>query len=632
MADQRYEFDAPQHYDFQDRSRPSVGSVWFEGRKGSQSALRSPLKEVNTSSTAECPNVEQKEAAGPSQNLDKQGVKRGNIVTSWGSAHGEDNAKKRKAKQGPSGQPQPKAQKDTGSQPAAPARVAAKPAAPAAARAVLMGPAAAAIRRASQSQKERAKALKPGRALLAKVLQSKRMLRPRSTKQLTLPEEFELNTSKRHRSDCLADQAPAASPFKALAVKAKEFESKTPGRFKGKPPPAPASRPASVTQPKEPLLWTTTRTRPSHFKPREKVEEEEMSSMPRFKASTLNPLVLASSGQIGVPCVEKRGPTELQPFQFITDDRAETRAQRMAKHGRECEEDDEHKPRKARKSTLPNDGVPRSPVLMTRLRARESKVEEPNYEFHARPVPNFLSGPSELKPVVEGPAPTETKPFQLRTDQRHAQHQASLQAKLAAGEMEAKAAARRARERAGLLPLSTDVPMIPPKPEARPLTMPEPFGLASEARHGQFVEQRQHELQAEEEAKRAEAHFKARPVWRGIPFRLLESDLPLTIPEDVHMHTSERAAERGTFNKAVEHKWKAIEEEKRQADDAKQRREEAERRKLRKSMVFHARPMPDFSSIPSAPSAKAVPAVKALTKPVSPKLGRTKRGASSGGA
>ncbi len=48
-------------------------------------------------------------------------------------------------------------------------------------------------------------------------------------------------------------------------------------------------------------------------------------------------------------------------------------------------------------------------------------------------------------------------------------------------------------------------------------------------------------------------------MWRGIPFRLHESDLPLTIPEELHMHTSERAAERGTFNKAVEHKWKAIE-------------------------------------------------------------------------
>jgi hypothetical protein len=205
---------------------------------------------------------------------------------------------------GPSEQPQPKAQKDTGTQqPTAPAKVAAKPVVTAAARAVLIGPAAAAIRRASQSQKEvrccrcmmaprvtrgslvptcrypppctqmasfydgrpvpqpctqilpfrwraalycavtigclhdrhsvcalpsappvgcltcflrkawgvhasmqRAKALKPGRALLAKVLQSKRMLRPRSTKQLTLPEEFELNTSKRHRSDCLAEQ------------------------------------------------------------------------------------------------------------------------------------------------------------------------------------------------------------------------------------------------------------------------------------------------------------------------------------------------------------------------------------------------------------------------------------------
>lgn len=139
---------------------------------------------------------------------------------------------------------------------------------------------------------QRAKAPKPGRTLLAKVLQTKRVLRPRSTKQLTMPHEFELNTSKRLRADCPADKAgmhvaqrlaggragqgaghacggwglgggsaaaglhapssscrfsgPAcilsrgprnplsqpseASPFKALAVRTKEFQTKTPVR------------------------------------------------------------------------------------------------------------------------------------------------------------------------------------------------------------------------------------------------------------------------------------------------------------------------------------------------------------------------------------------------------------------
>lgn len=37
--------------------------------------------------------------------------------------------------------------------------------------------------------------------------------------------------------------------------------------------------------------------------------------------------------------------------------------------------------------------VPRSPLLLTKQRAREPRPEEPKEEFHARPVPKFLSVP-----------------------------------------------------------------------------------------------------------------------------------------------------------------------------------------------------------------------------------------------
>lgn len=40
-------------------------------------------------------------------------------------------------------------------------------------------------------------------------------------------------------------------------------------------------------------------------------------------------MVLSSSGQVGVPRVDKRGLTEPQPFQFVSDDRAEARAARL---------------------------------------------------------------------------------------------------------------------------------------------------------------------------------------------------------------------------------------------------------------------------------------------------------------
>jgi hypothetical protein len=54
----------------------------------------------------------------------------------------------------------------------------------------------------------------------------------------------------------------------------------------------------------------------------------------------------------------------------------------------------------------------------------------------------------------------------------------ATQAKLAEEEQEARAA----RHRAQLLPASTDMPVVPPKPEPKPLTVPQPFALRSEVR------------------------------------------------------------------------------------------------------------------------------------------------------
>jgi targeting protein for Xklp2 len=45
---------------------------------------------------------------------------------------------------------------------------------------------------------------------------------------------------------------------------------------------------------------------------------------------------------------------------------------------------------------------------------------------------------------------------------------------------EEKAAAMARQLKAQLLPGSTDAPVVPPRPEPRPLTVPQPFGLRSE--------------------------------------------------------------------------------------------------------------------------------------------------------
>jgi hypothetical protein len=53
------------------------------------------------------------------------------------------------------------------------------------------------------------------------------------------------------------------------------------------------------------------------------------------------------------------------------------------------------------------------------------------------------------------------------------------QAKLTEEEVEARAARRM---KAQLLPASTDMPAVPPRPDPKPLTVPQPFALRSEVR------------------------------------------------------------------------------------------------------------------------------------------------------
>lgn len=42
-----------------------------------------------------------------------------------------------------------------------------------------------------------------------------------------------------------------------------------------------------LARPQTPLLWTTTRARPSKFKPREVEEEEQLAALPKFHALPL---------------------------------------------------------------------------------------------------------------------------------------------------------------------------------------------------------------------------------------------------------------------------------------------------------------------------------------------------------
>lgn len=71
---------------------------------------------------------------------------------------------------------------------------------------------------------------------------------------------------------------------------------------------------------------------------------------------------------------------------------------------------------------------------------------------------------------------THPQPFRLQTEARGAHYQDELAARLAAEEARAK---RLRRVTARPLPVTIDLPAVPPKPETKPLTLPDPFELKS---------------------------------------------------------------------------------------------------------------------------------------------------------
>lgn len=74
------------------------------------------------------------------------------------------------------------------------------------------------------------------------------------------------------------------------------------------------------------------------------------------------------------------------------------------------------------------------------------------------------------------PKLTQPQPFRLQTEARGALHEHEMAAKLAADEARAK---RLRRVTARPLPVTLDVPVVPPKPEPKSLTLPDPFPLKS---------------------------------------------------------------------------------------------------------------------------------------------------------
>ncbi|KAG6416894.1 hypothetical protein SASPL_124335 [Salvia splendens] len=317
-------------------------------------------------------------------------------------------------------------------------------------------------------------------------------------------------------------------------------------------------KPRHLTAPKSPALQTSLRARPPKIKSSEELEKEELENISHFKARPLNRKIFESKGEMGMFCNMKKQVTIPQEFNFAIDKR-----------------------------------IP-PPTSVVDLFDKLSICSESQRE----------------KPLTRNTTPN---PFHLHTEERGAEKERRIAAELMQKQLEEE----RARiPRAHPYPYTTDFPVIPPKPEAKPCTKPEPFELESLARHEQEMQREMEERMRMEMEEAERRRFKAHPILKEDPMPLPEKDRkPLTEVQGFNLHLVNRAVERAEFDKKIKETEMVYKRYREETEAARMMEEEKALKQLRRTMVPHARPVPKFNH-PFLPQKST----KDTTKPKSPKL------------
>ncbi|KAL1555614.1 protein TPX2-like isoform X1 [Salvia divinorum] len=320
-------------------------------------------------------------------------------------------------------------------------------------------------------------------------------------------------------------------------------------------------KPSHLTTPKPPVLQTSLRARPPRIKSSEELEKEKLENIPHFKARPLNRKIFESKGDMGIFCNMKKQVTIPQEFNFSIDKR-----------------------------------IPPPPptAVVVDLFDKLSLCSESQCE---KPHPRI----------------TTPSPFHLHTEERGAEKGRRIAEELMQKQLEEE----RARiPRAHPYPYTTDYPVIPPKPEVKPCTKPEPFELESLARHEQEMQREMEERMRMEMEEAEMRRFKAQPILKEDPIPLPEKERkPLTEVQEFNLHVENRAVDRSEFDKKIKEKEMVYKRYREETEAAKMMEEEKALKQLRRTLVPHARPVPNFSH-PFLPQKSA----KETTKAKSPKL------------
>ncbi|CAJ1978904.1 unnamed protein product [Sphenostylis stenocarpa] len=319
-------------------------------------------------------------------------------------------------------------------------------------------------------------------------------------------------------------------------------------------------KPHHLTEPKTPLLQTSLRARPPKVKSSLELEQEEIENIPKFKARPLNKKIFESKGDIGIFCNTKKHVTEPQEFHFATDER-----------------------------------IPPPASSVADLFGKLSLKSEP--ERNHNPIPRN----------------TIPNPFHLHTEERGAEKEKKLIMELLHKQLEEEIARI---PKANPYPYTTDYPVVPPKPEPKKCTRPEPFQLESLVRHEEEMQREQEERQIMEKEKAQMREFKAQPILKEDPIPVPEKvRKPLTQVQEFSLHVNHRAVDRAQFDERIKEKEMVYKRYREESEAAKMIEEEKALKQLRRTMVPHARPVPKFDH-PFCPQKSS----KNITKPKSPNL------------
>ncbi|PHT92301.1 hypothetical protein T459_00183 [Capsicum annuum] len=374
-----------------------------------------------------------------------------------------------------------------------------------------------------------------------------------------------------------------------------------------------------LTRPKEPEFVTAQRVRPTRVKSSAELEEEMMAKIPKFKARPLNKKILEVPT---LPALPKSTPQlpEFKEFHLQTMARANQNAETSTVASIESTQSHQWKSLHLT--------APTSPVLKTSLRGRPPRIRsskemekeelEKVPKFKARPLNKKLPLNSESQNNKTIPRNTTPNPFRLSTEERGAEKERKLFTKLLHKQIEEEKSRIR---KANPYPYTTDYPVIPPKPEPKKCTKPEPFQLESLVKHEQETWRHMEERRRMEEEEAKMRNFKAQPVLTEDPIPVPEKvRKPLTEVQDFKLRVDNRSLDRAEFDKKIKQKEMMHKRYREETESARMIEEEKALKQLRRTLVPHARPVPKFDH-PFLPQKSS----KQVTKPRSPKLQIVKR-------